>query len=748
MNPVRNRALRISIRAVLSSTLAVVPGVVPSLASAQQVVRIEEVLVTATKRGQTAVQDVPISIRALTSEDLLNQNITQFTDWSRFVPGVTFRDLGPGEKTIVTRGLASTGAATTAVYFDEAVITAFNDGEGGGRNVDFKLYDVERIEILRGPQGSLYGGSALGGLVRIVPAQPDSTEFSGDAEASISDTANGSGNYMFHGHFNLPLVGDRLALRLVGWYEDYSGYVDQARFGLSNTNDEETTGARAMLRFDATDRIAISAFVQWQDQQIGGVSRFNPVGTVAQQLPDFTGPPLIVDRELQNTDFTQNPRSDEAVIYSLKAEWEFNAGSVVAVSNWYERDFLNNFDSTPILLFFGVPITAISSFPEDRTVWSNEVRFNSKFNGPFQILTGLYYAEEHIQSESNVFTVDENGLIDSPTPNVLSVLRDRNFEELALFGELTYDFNERWSATLGARFAEFDFVTDENAVVPFFGPPTGPEPTKSGDDSSETFKGNLSFKATEDALLYLTVSEGFRRGGLNLNAFGDLFDIPETFTSDSVTNYEIGAKTEWLDGRLIVNATLYSIDWDDIQVETVTEAGGIEFFTNAGAARVDGIEFELQARPMQGLDLSLVAAFSDALLTEDQPPISADPDDPARGLDGDPINNVPDLTFAASAQYEWPWFSDYDGFTRVDYSYTDGSNTTISPRNPSNVQLNSYDLVNLQFGIRNEAWRVTVFADNVFDERPQNDAINDFTNILAFVTSRPRTIGVRAGYRF
>ena len=168
----------------------------------------------------------------------------------------------------------------------------------------------------------------------------------------------------------------------------------------------------------------------------------------------------------------------------------------------------------------------------------------------------------------------------------------------------------------------------------------------------------------------------------------------------------------------------------------------------AGAARVDGVELEVNARPAPGLDLSLVAAYSDARLTEDQPPISADPDDPARGLDGDPINNVPDLTFAASAQYEWSWAANLTGFARVDYSYTDGSNTTISPRNPFNVPLDSYDLVNLQFGVRSESWRVTVYAENLTDERPQNDAINDFTNILAFVTSRPRTIGVRAGYRF
>jgi outer membrane receptor protein involved in Fe transport len=235
---------------------------------------------------------------------------------------------------------------------------------------------------------------------------------------------------------------------------------------------------------------------------------------------------------------------------------------------------------------------------------------------------------------------------------------------------------------------------------------------------------------------------------LNLNAFGALFDIPETFASDSLINFEVGAKTAWLDNRLILNATIYTIDWDDIQVETVSEAGGIEFFANAGAARVTGLELELFARPLPGWDINAALGYTDAQLTADQPPISADPNDPARGLDGDPINNVPEWTFSVSSQYERPVFADFDGFARVDFSYTDSANTTISPRNPFNVRLDSYEVVNLQFGIRNQSWRVTAFFENVFDERPQNDAINDFTNILAFVTSRPRTLGVRAGYRF
>lgn len=709
---------------------------------------IEEIIVTASKRGSAVLQDMPTSIRAFTREALEDQNITQFENWARFVPSVTFKDLGPGEKTIVTRGLVSTGAATTAVYFDEVVITAFNDGEGGGRNVDFKMHDLERIEVLRGPQGTLYGGSALGGLVRLLPAQPDSTALSGGFEIGGSDTTGGSGNYAINGYLNVPLIEDRLALRAVGWYEDSSGYIDQIRFGINNINDEETTGGRLMLRWNASDNVTISSFVMHQNQEIGGVSRFNPVGSVAQQLPGFTDPPLVVTQDLQNTDFTQNPREDEATLWSLKAEFDYDFGSIVAVTNLYDREFLNNFDSTPILLFFGVPIPAISSFPEDRQIWSNELRFSSNFDGPFQVLAGLFYQKEDLESSSDVISVDSNGLIIGDTPDILQVVRDRSFEESAIFGEVTYDFNDKLSATVGVRAAEFDFVTDENALVPFFGPPTGPEPTKRGDDSATTFKFNVSYKLSEDSLFYFTAAEGFRRGGLNLNAFGDLFDIPETFESDQLWNFEIGAKTSWFDNRLIVNATLFTIQWEDIQVETTNDQNTAEFFTNAGEAQIDGFELELFARPMEGLDFTATLGLMDARLTENQPPRSADPNDPIRGLSGDPINNVPDWTASFSGQYTWEWISDFDGFVRVDVAAQDGSNTTISPRNPFNVRLDSNSITNLQIGIRNRRWRIVAYADNLFDEQPENDAINEFTNILAFITSRPRTVGVRAGYRF
>lgn len=707
---------------------------------------LEEIVVTASKRGDQRLQDMPSSIRAFTADDLDEADIRTFEDWVRLVPGVTFKDLGPGEKTIVTRGLVSTGAATTAVYFDEANITAFNDGEGGGRNVDFKLFDLERIEVLRGPQGTLYGASALGGTIRIIPAKPDLENVSGAVNLEYSDTESGSDNVSFDGHLNLPLVADRFGLRLAAWHVDNSGFIDNIRLGTTGINDEETTGGRLTATFAATDRLTVTAMAMVQDQEIGDGVRFNRVGDSALVFPGET--PFEVSGELQVTDFTRNSRSDDASIFSLTADYAFEFGSVVATTSLYDREIAFNFDSTPILLFFGVPVRAVSSFPEEREIHSTEIRFSSNFSGPLQFVGGVFNQTEDIASESNVFTVGADGIINEPTPSVLSVVRDRSFDETAVFGELTYNLTDDWDFTVGARYAEFEFVTDENAVVPFFGPPAGPEPTKGGDDDSFILKFNTSYRLSEDHLIYATASEGFRRGGLNLNAFGALFDIPETFGSDELWNYEVGIKSGWLDNRMTVNATLYSLFWSDIQLETVDELGGIEFFTNAGEARVDGLELEVFARPLDGLDVVAAIGYTRAELTEDAPPLN-DPPLPTEGRDGDRINNVPEWTASLSANYDWEAFGDFTASVGGSLEYSGDSDTRIAAeRDPFNVSLSSATIANLRAGIENDSWSVELFIDNVTDKRAQNDAINELTNILAFFTTRPRTMGIRGGYRF
>jgi outer membrane receptor protein involved in Fe transport len=708
--------------------------------SAEEMAAIEKIVVTARKRGAELLQDTPISIRALTKDTLTDAGIENFEDWVRLVPGITFKDLGPGEKTIVTRGLVSTGSATTAVYFDETNITAFNDGEGGGRNVDIKLFDIERIDVLRGPQGTIYGASALGGVVRIESAKPQLDEFSAGFELGLSDTSSGGSNSQYNGFADIPIIQDKLGVRIAAWKVENSGYIDNIRLGNDDINDEDTTGFRITALWQATDDLRLTASAMHQDQDIGDGARFNNKGDFALNFPGEA--PFTIDGDLQNSDFTVNNRTDKPRIYSITADYSFDLGNIVATTNLYDREILFNFDSTPILVFFGVPVKAVSSFPEERKIWSNEIRYNSNFDGPLQVLTGIFYQEETIDSSSRVLTVGSDGRINESSPSILYVEREREFNEVAVFGEIAYDITQAWSVSVGGRYAEFDFVTDENALVPFFGAPTGPEETKSGDDNTFISRFNTSYAISDDHMIFATAAEGFRRGGLNLNAFGSLFDIPETFGSDTLWNYELGAKTSWFDNKLTVNATIYTIDWSDIQLETVSELGGVEYFSNAGSAQIDGLELEIFARPIEGLDITATLNWTNARLTEDAP-------FPGTGRDGDNLNNVPDWGGSISAQYRWPLFEDVYAFARADAEFSDGANTSVAgDRDPFNVALESYEILNLRAGIENDNWRLDIYADNVFDERSQNDAINEVTNILAYFSARPRSVGVKLGSRF
>jgi len=245
---------------------------------------VEDIIVTASKRGDESIRDVPITVQALTGETLTKSGITQFSQYATRIPGLAFQDLGPGDKKYVLRGVNSTGAATVGSYYDEAVISANNGNDGGGRNVDFKLYDIQRIEVLKGPQGTLYGASSESGTIRIITNKPDTHEFSGYIAGNVSGTEKGGANYNVNGALNLPIANDKLALRVVGWYVNDSGFIDQPRIPagrVANVNTDETSGGRAQLRYTPTSELSITASATYQKQHSDGSSRYTPPGVAA-----------------------------------------------------------------------------------------------------------------------------------------------------------------------------------------------------------------------------------------------------------------------------------------------------------------------------------------------------------------------------------------------------------------------------------------------------------------------------------
>lgn len=760
---------------LLSAGVAIVPfsastawaqsGGAQAPAAADDDNEVADIIVTATKRGDESLRDVPIAIQALTGDTLVKAGVSQFSDYALRVPSLSFQDLGPGDKKYIIRGINSTGAATVGAYYDEAVISADNRNDGGGRNTDIRLYDIERIEVLKGPQGTLYGASSESGTIRIITNKPDSDGFEGYIAGELSTTHKGGTNYNVNGMLNLPIVEGKLAARVVGWYVDDSGFVDQTRVPsglLKNVNNDRTAGGRASLRYTPTEDFTLTASATIQDTHSDGSSRYTPPGTDSFSTDGF---PAVPGGDLINTDLTRSPLDDKVKIYSLTGEYEFDSGSIVATTNYFDRDMRFTFDSSPILFFFGVPIPGITIQPQSRRIWSNELRYASKFDGPLNFVVGGFYSHE--KSDFNVEVVRSNNLGDprgpfsrlneddalsNPDGNTFFGRFDNNrLDQFAIFGEVTFELTPELSATAGARYFHNTLNSSQETTHPFggFGPnPPGVLDNRATDEKT-TYKGNLNWKPNDDVLIYATAAQGFRTGGLNQADLPFASGIPRSYDSDSLWNYELGTKLSLADRRLRIDAAVYHIDWSNIQVRAVDSTGAFPFTTNAGSASVDGIEADINAVVARGVTIATGGSYQKAKLTSDQP--GPTPRPPELGLDGDRIPNVPRFTGSINLDVDRPLNDTFNYLVHADVSYHGNSHTTLAAdtaRDPFDVRLENYTLVNLRLGIQNDLWTLTAFARNLFDKRAQVDAISSSQDPLALITVRPRTIGVGLTRKF
>ncbi|MBL4602523.1 MAG: TonB-dependent receptor, partial [Emcibacteraceae bacterium] len=668
---------------------------------------VDIITVTASKRGAQLLREVPTSIQALSGNSLERAGIVEFADYATRVPGLSFQDLGPGDKEYVIRGTNSTGAAMVGVYYDEAIISANNANDGGGRNADIRLFDLERIEVLKGPQGTLYGASSMTGTIRIITKKPDATEISGYVASELSGTSEGGTNYNFNGAINLPIIEDKLAMRATGWKVDNSGFIDAPRIPsgpLENINNDKTSGARFQVRLTPNDDFTLLASATNQTTHSDGSSRFTPEGTMS--FGDVgAGFPSIPGGDLINTDITRSPWDEEIQIYSLTGEYDLGNGTLVATTNWFERDIDFSFDSSPILFFFGVPIAGITYEPQSRRIWSNEIRYNSNYDGPFNFLVGGFYSKEKKDFDVQVLRSNGFGEINGPfsrlnSDDALSNADGNTFfgrfdntqlRQYALFGEAFYEVTSDIIATVGIRHFNSKMNATQETTHPFGG--FGPNPegvvTNKFNDKKTTFKANLSWKPNDDMLVYANAAQGFRTGGLNQANLPFASGIPEGYGSDTLWSYEVGTKFSLMDNRVSIDLAAYLIDWSDIQVQALDDTGAFPFTTNAGKARVEGFEGTISAIVSEGVTFSAGASYQNARLTEDQP-------EPNTGLSGDRIANVPEITGNINIDVMQPINDKVDFIMNANISHRGGSQTDTA------VTLDSYTTANIRAGIELE----------------------------------------------
>ncbi len=756
-----------------TSAITVLGLVVSGAAIAQQD-SIEEILVTASKRGESTLIETPMAIQAVTGDELETRGITQFIDFARSISGMSFEDQGPGDKKIVLRGLQSTGAATTGMYFDDIVITSNHRQDGGGRQPDIKLVDMQRLEVLKGPQGTLYGASSMGGTIRMITNKPDASTVGGAFNVDLGSTHSADGmNYQVDAMLNVPIVEDELAVRIVGYDSERAGFIDDLLVGQAGFVDGEgvnnaiVSGGRVALRWTPNDRLTVDLMGLRQDTKSDGPGWYQPAyGKFVQR------------------NYVAAPWSETLDAHNLAVEWEADHGVFTATASRMQRDIFYTYPATRILctIFAGsagldtepclspgpdprvaVPAgptpsgyAALSAVdqPQDREIVSTELRYASLWDSPFQVVGGVYYQSEENTFRSKVIDVlnmegDRSPFVDGLNVNRLTYTK---IDQVAAFGELSYDFTEALTATLGVRAFKFDIdehgqnFMDRNRTV------DGEPVLTSSSEDDVNFKFNLAYGPPDaDWTLYTTFSQGFRSGGNNEPDFTTGTVFPP-FHSDSLNNYEIGAKGLFFDGALRLDMAAYYMDWSDLQARGLfsgLDGGTFLILDNIGDAEIKGVEIGALARPSLNRDLTLGGTLSltQAELTTDTPLQTG----PNTGRAGDRIPNVPKVTGNVYAEYLFSLANDWDLTTRINYSYVGESFSDFRPNSPRYQPQGDYSLVDLRATLNiGEQYRVALYLDNAFDENAAvtYSADANLRRPDQVIPLRPRTIGVSFGYQF
>jgi outer membrane receptor protein involved in Fe transport len=696
---------------------------------------IEEIIVTAQKREQR-LQEVSMSVTALSELDLERLGAERFSDYARTVPGISFVDQGPtarrGVQAINIRGINSVGAflaSTFATYLDETPVP----------DMDPNLFDVDRVEILRGPQGTLYGASSMGGAIKILTNKPDLRGFAAKIDTDVSMTRKGGAGGAVDGMINMPLIEDTLAARAVVSYRDIDGYIDRigrrdpasAKF---NVNREKTLAARFTLSWTPIEKLRIDASVFHQDAKVRSHGTYD--GT--------PGMDLVQTRDLDE------PVNERFTVYNLTGHYSLDWAEITSSSTYLRKTDIENREGTglPELIFgpnapFITPQTLDSTIQHEQ--FTQELRIASTWDKPVQSIFGFFYNDQPRSGDQHVELVDPN----LPLPNIVTSDRNNEFKEVALFGELTYKPAEKWEFVAGLRW--FDEKQTRKTIDS--GLLAGNRLTIQEGTQKEnglTPKFSISYTPKDDILLYSLASKGFRIGGVNPpvpsslceEELSNLGADANTFNSDSLWNYELGAKTSWFKDRLVVNGSVYYIDWKDIQTNISLSSLGspgtlcqVNVTANLGKASSKGVELEISAQPIKGLDIRLTGSHIDAQLEEDSPS--------GGGEKGEQLLNVPRWTFAASGQYTAPVFENYEAYLRIDYQYVGDRAQNFNQLDP-NQDLLKYDLTHLRAGVVRDWWEVAVYVRNLFDARPVFANLRDAgLPVNKFLTTRPRTIGIQ-----
>ena len=736
----------------------------------------EAIIVTAQKREEVLLE-VPQSVTVVGGETLERQQATNFLDYLALVPGLSVESDTPGESRITLRG-ANTGgvASTVAVYMDEVPFGSSTGlANGAILSGDFDPFDIQRIEVLRGPQGTLYGASSLGGVIKYVSQPPKLKRFEVKAQAGIEDTKGaGKLGYNTAAIVNVPL-GDKAAIRVDGFLRKDGGYIDSignnpllslltgeeigSTLIAKDINTKKSYGGRASLLLQATDDLSfrLTAFAQNLNSGADSVFEVDP-----ETLKPLYGG-LVQSR------YQPEPTHVRYRVYSGTVDWDLGFANLLSSTSYsrFSEKFTTDgsFLLAPLINLvanlgpdaplLGLPVIADPAVTRPLGVmlfqttatdkFSQEVRLSSPNNETFEWLAGLFYTHEKSKIDPQNYFATEFGTstIATDVAQIAQIFLRSKYKEYAGFANVTWHMTPRFDLTLGGRLAH----NKQNANLLINSDLLGNAEGTDLNSSETVFTYSVAprYEISDHASLYARVASGYRPGGPNVIPAGAPPDTPRTYDADRVTSYEVGVKAEAPGRKWSIEAAAYHIDWKDIQLFAVVNDTGIN--ENGGKARVNGVEISTALRPVPGLTIAVNGAYTDAKLKEDTPPATG-------GLAGDPLPWVPKWSGAINADYEFP-IGSLNGFVGGTVSRIGRRVADLNERSPDGgpVRIPGYTDVDLRAGARLDRFTVEVFARNLLNKRGITNAFGfdgtTFPNGAAGVAIiRPRTIGltITAGF--
>ena len=705
---------------------------------------IAEIVVTAQKRSERLL-DVPISLTALNGADLEHAASYRIEDFAGSVPGLQIVGVGGLGTQLVIRGL-TTGSGTinssVATYIDETPYTA--NGSVGlsafvSPNID--AFDMHGIEVLRGPQGTLYGANALGGLLKYETNAPDSKRFAVAGQAGVTAIDSGGTGYDLHGMVNVPL-GDRLALRVVGYTNEYPGFIDDPLRGLKNINTSFVSGGRASLLYKPTDDLSIRMTASYQRRT------FNDSGY--ETVQPFTLQPVY--GSLQKETLIGNPGHVENQVYNLTIDYKLSFARLISSTSYtrYNSVLLSDASTlySPILnpifagIFgFNVPYGLALPQPAGNHALTQEIRLSSLPNRPLEWQVGGYFDDQSGFLNQYTYPIDpvSRQILYTFPINTGGFLFNSTYREYAAFANLDWHITPTVDVAAGGRYSH----NSQNFAETGFGLLGGA--AQFGKPDSEgvfTFSTDARWHIQPSIMLYARIAEGFVPGGPNALIPTANSTIPTVYQSSTTINYEAGIKAGLDHNRIIFELSAFQIDWRQIQLTAVFNGEGAT--VNGGQARSTGIEWNLALVPVTGLKLGFNGAYTDAHLTQDTPAS-------VNGHAGDRLPDVPRFGTSVSIDYEHPLTNALKAFGSVAWRHT-GARLSDFDFSGARQTAPAFNIVDLRAGISTDHWTMTGFVKNVGN----TIAINYLSAItlaggfgpLSANVYQPRTFGLSFGFNY